>query len=208
MQASSSRSEVRNASARPAAERVTFLCLCKEKSPKESTPRQSAFRASCAPGSLRFSALQGRSDSASMHCFAIAAIHRRDPAGFSRKACDARRLAGAPFGGVPAAEAKARESRYFAFSLCAQERAAVGAPVVRRGRGGKAVGWRARCAPVRCMYMDVHSANPVVRSRTRRAGCPESAAPGWPSLWLLSLGHTRESDPLACKASGSSARWL
>jgi hypothetical protein len=45
-----------------------------------------------------------------------------------------------------------------------------GAPVVRRGCGGKAAGWRARCAPVRCVYMDVHSANPVVASRTRRAG--------------------------------------
>ena len=39
---------------------------------------------------LRFSSDRGCSDSASMHCFAIAAIHRRDPAGFSRPACDAR----------------------------------------------------------------------------------------------------------------------
>ena len=34
----------------------------------------------------------------------------------------------------------------------------------------KPEGWRAGCAPVRCAHMDVRSANPVARSRTRRAG--------------------------------------
>jgi hypothetical protein len=38
---------------------------------------------------------------------------------------------------------------------------------------------------------------PGVALRSRRAGCPETAVSGWPSLWLLSLGHARESDSLA-----------
>jgi len=44
---------------------------------------------------LRFSARRGRSDSASMYCFAIAAIHRRDPAGVfpPRLRCSAPRTA-------------------------------------------------------------------------------------------------------------------
>jgi hypothetical protein len=44
---------------------------------------------------LRFSARRGCSDSTSMYCFAIAAIHRRDPAGFlpPRLRCSAPRTA-------------------------------------------------------------------------------------------------------------------
>src|SRR5450432_4364729 len=45
-----------------------------------------------------------------------------------------------------------------------------GAPVVRRGCEGKAAGWRAGSAPVRCMFMDEHSTNPVAASRSRKAG--------------------------------------
>ena len=37
-------------------------------------------------------------------------------------------------------------------------------------------GGRARCAPVRCMHTDVHSANPAAASRTRSTGmCGERA---------------------------------
>ena len=38
---------------------------------------------------------------------------------------------------------------------------------------------------------------PGVALRSRRAGCPETAASGWPSLWCLSLGHARERHSLA-----------
>ena len=85
----------------------------------------------------------------------------------------------------------------FAFWLLRQGMPLNGAPVGRRVGVGKPAGWRARCASVRCMYMDVHSANPVARSRSRRAGCPETAPPGWPSSWLLLLGHSRRSRSLA-----------
>ena len=39
-------------------------------------------------------------------------------------------------------------------------------------------------------------------SRSRRARCPATAAVRVPSLWLLSLGQARESNPLARTASG------
>ena len=75
-----------------------------------------------------------------------------------------------------------------------------------RGEGAqeKPEGWRAGCAPVRCMHMDVHSANPVAHSRTRRAGCPESAPPGV-CFFGYFLCTSKESNPLAQRASGSSA---
>ena len=59
-------------------------------------------------------------------------------------------------------------------------------------------GGRDGSRPVRCQSMDGLSADPGAASRSRRAGCPETADVGWwPSLWLLSLGHLRESDSLA-----------
>src|SRR6188768_847492 len=68
----------------------------------------------------------------------------------------------------------------------------------------KPEGWRAGCAPVRCMHMDVHSANPGERSRSRRAGCPETAPPGV-CFFGYFLCTSKESDPLARRASGSLA---
>jgi len=75
-----------------------------------------------------------------------------------------------------------------------------------RGEGAeeKPEGWRARCAPVRCMYMDVHSANPGAASRSRRAGCPETAPPGV-CFFGYFLCTSKESNPLARRASGSLA---
>jgi len=77
---------------------------------------------------------------------------------------------------------------------------------MRRGEcaEGKSEGGRARCAPVRCMYTDVHSANPGAQSRTRRAGCPEGAPPGV-CFFAYFLCTSKESKPLARRASGSSA---
>jgi|GEM_PF-2137809 len=82
------------------------------------------------------------------------------------------------------------------------ERAALpGAPMARRAGGGKSAGWPAGSRPVFRRYMDVPSKNPVTRPRTRRAGCPEGAPSGCPSLWLLSLGHARESNSGADRRS-------
>ena len=77
-----------------------------------------------------------------------------------------------------------------------------GAASVRRG---KPEGWRARCAPVRCMHMDVHSANPGTRSRTRRAGCPESALLGVCFFRLPFFAQAKKGDSLARRASESFA---
>ena len=63
-----------------------------------------------------------------------------------------------------------------------------------RGEGAeeKSEGGRARCAPVRCVHTDVHSANPVAPSRTWRAGCPEGAPPGCVSFGDFSLHKQRK----------------
>jgi len=83
-----------------------------------------------------------------------------------------------------------------------RERAALpGAPMARRAGGGKSAGWPAGGRPVFRRYMDVPSKNPVTRPRTRRAGCPEGAPSGCSFLWLLSLGHARESNSGADRRS-------
>ena len=87
----------------------------------------------------------------------------------------------------------------------AHRRCASGAPVVRRGCVGKAAGWRARCAPVRCQYRDVLSANPAAASRSRKAGCLETAPPGCVSFGYLSLHKQRKVTRSAARTSGSSA---
>ena len=53
------------------------------------------------------------------------------------------------------------------------------------------------CEPVGCQSRDGLSANPGTASRSRRAGCPETAASGWPFSWLLLFGHSKRSDSLA-----------
>ena len=53
------------------------------------------------------------------------------------------------------------------------------------------------CEPVGCQCRDALSANPGTASRSRRAGCPETAASGWPFSWLLLFGHSKRSDSLA-----------
>ena len=73
-----------------------------------------------------------------------------------------------------------------------------GAPMQRQRDVGKA----RRVARKDASQFDVSPGTdcrrtPGVALRSRRAGCPETAVSGWPSLWLLSLGHTRESDSLA-----------
>src|SRR5678809_47823 len=76
-----------------------------------------------------------------------------------------------------------------------------------RGEGveEKPEGWRAGCAPVRCMHMDVHSANPGAPSRTWRAGCPEGALLGVCFFRLPFFAQAKKGDSLARRASESSA---
>ena len=63
------------------------------KKARHRTRRSDSHRANRT--ALRFSARRGCSDSTSMYCFAIAAIHRRDPSGIfpSRLRCSAPRTA-------------------------------------------------------------------------------------------------------------------
>ena len=179
----------------------------RESHQRESTPG-AAPRALRARGSLRFSALWGRSTvhpCTDREC-GDPSPHPCGPCPQSLR-CSAR-LRGTqdqePDQKRDQDQKRSRHSTLVAFcfllfasGFCGRECRPNGAPVGRRVGVGKPAGWRARCAPVRCVHKDVHSANPVARSRTRRAGCPKSAPPGWPSLWLLSLGHPRESDSLA-----------
>jgi hypothetical protein len=73
-----------------------------------------------------------------------------------------------------------------------------GAPMQRQRDVGRA----RRVGARDCAQFDVSPGMDCRRTsgvtlRSRRAGCPETVASGWPSLWLLSLGHARESDSLA-----------
>ena len=75
------------------------------------------------------------------------------------------------------------------------ERAALpGAPMARRAGGGKPAGWPAWTPASFSPAQDVLSKNPVARSRTRRAGCPEGVPSGWPLFGLLFSGHSEKSD--------------
>ena len=65
-----------------------------------------------------------------------------------------------------------------------------------RARRKQPAGARARCARVRCRHTDVPSAN--LRSVLAKSPGIDARRPrprGCPSLWLLSLGQARESDP-------------
>ena len=73
-------------------------------------------------------------------------------------------------------------------------RAPLRGPLCSGGRAEeKPAGWPAWMPASLSSAQDVLSTNPVARTRTLRTGCPQGAEAGWPSLWLLSLGHPRES---------------
>ena len=80
----------------PLALRASGLLLALPQSRQKARHRTRCFAAHRArQNSLRFSARRGCSDSTSLYCFAIAAIHRRDPAGIfpPRPRCSAPRTA-------------------------------------------------------------------------------------------------------------------
>ena len=64
------------------------------------------------------------------------------------------------------------------------------------------VGKARRVGAMDCAQFDVSPwmdcrRTPRVALRSRRAGCPETAASGWPFSWLLLFGHAKRSDSLA-----------
>src|SRR6478609_7546635 len=69
----------------------------------------------------------------------------------------------------------------------------------------KPEGSRAGSARGRCAHMDVRSATPGSRSRTRRAGCPESALLGVCFFRLPFFAQAKKGDSLARRASESPA---
>ena len=75
-----------------------------------------------------------------------------------------------------------------------------------RGRRKGPKGGRHGCRPVRCQRRDALSANPGAPSRSRRAGCPETAASGCPFSWLLLFGQAKRSNPRAARRAESSNR--
>ena len=78
--------------------------------------------------------------------------------------------------------------------LCGQDGRSMGPLPVGGRLEDQPAGTRARCARVFRQHRDVLSKNPASRTRTRRAGCPESDWPGWPFSWLLLFGHSKRSD--------------
>jgi hypothetical protein len=93
------------------------------------------------------------------------------------------------------------DSRFFASRSCtclsaqdARQRGPCAAAKVRRKRPE---GWATGRGPVRCRRRRRRQRTPGAPSRSRRAGCPETAVPGWPFFWLLFFGHAKKSDPLA-----------
>jgi hypothetical protein len=90
-------------------------------------------------------------------------------------------------------------------SLLRQDAAQTGAPCgAASARRKSPQGGAQDARPVRCAHMGVRSANPVARSRTRSAGCPESAPPGV-SFFGCFLCTSKESNPLGRRPSVSFA---
>ena len=195
------------ASTRPAGERVTFLCLCKEKSPKESTPQVAR-----SPGILPSDFASGLRGSLSAHpCArsALARILRAPLRAFSAAPCDARHRERRRFfhesvhpctalRNRSPLEKPSEKKRSASSCFCFCGRMPPKRGPLWRGEGAqeKPEGWRAGCAPVRCAHMDVRSTDPGAASRSRRAGCPKTASPGV-CFFGYFLCTSKESDPLA-----------
>ena len=75
---------------------------------------------------------------------------------------------------------------------CGQDGRFVGPLPVGGRLEEKPAGTRARCARVFRQHTDVLSKNPASRTRTRRAGCPESGWPGVAFLLVTSLWPHKE----------------
>jgi len=74
---------------------------------------------------------------------------------------------------------------------------------LRRGEAGT-IGPQGRAQEVRAFVVRTWTCcrqTPAPTHAPFGQGCPKGAAPGWPSLWLLSLGHSRERDSGARRRS-------
>ena len=96
--------------------------------------------------------------------------------------------------GIPCRNDEQIKRHRLALASAHMECALLSGPLrARRAHGGEvAQRSRAGCARVCSQDRDVLSANPVVRSRSRRAGCPETALAGCVSLGYFSLHKQRE----------------
>jgi len=100
---------------------------------------------------------------------------------------------------APSPASGGREALYVAFigwALAHRLWLFGGSPLgAARTRRKKPAGWPAGGRPVRCQAMDGLSAN--LRSGLAQSAIGRPRPRGCPSLWLLSLGQARESDPRA-----------
>ena len=71
--------------------------------------------------------------------------------------------------------------------LSAQDARPWGPCAAAKVRREKPEGWATGRGPVRCRRRRRRQRTPGAPSRSRRAGCPETAVPGWPFFWLLFL---------------------
>ena len=193
--------------------------IAPKSSQKSLAPSAVARFAPANRASLRFSPRPGGADSTSMYSCASAAIHRRAPAGSLRPRlrCSAPLTARFLHESVHPCTASrktvaslrsCRSPLSFASICCSCfcGRMPPNRGPVRHGEQAEEMpeGACAGCARVRCVHTDVHSANPVACSRTRRAGCPEGA-PSGVCFFGCFLCTSKESNPLGHRPSGSSA---
>jgi len=175
-------------------------CLCKESNQRNTPP------VARSPGILPSDSARLLRGSLNVHpctCSERARVVRALLRTFLRSLAAPQ---GAPFGRHPAAEAKTLSDFSTAndFSHCvvaivrvetwrgtkSRERLLLRQDAAQMGplwRGErveeKPEGARAGCARGRCAHMDVRSAPPGTRSRSRRAGCPETALLGVCFFW-------------------------
>ncbi len=164
-----------------------YFCHCAKVTKTLGTGRGAPPRIMRGGVYLCFSAPAGSSGSTSVYCQTTRAHRARAPAGIFRRRlrCSAPRTA--PRSMNPCIPALPRGIVQASGSFCGRMPPKRG-PLWRGERAEeKSAGGRTRCAPVRRMYTDVHPAIPVARSRTRRAGCLESASPGVCFFGYLSL---------------------
>ena len=193
-----------------------FLLRGQEKVTKEkATPHSRLTHSPCAPGTracsgVRRQSIRGLASNWPTSCGPSFGHSLHSPAASDgtlvARILRARATAKGPSSALRAPSPVAREKEMPEQSCSVRESASSWLRTMRSDRGPYAAAkwWRncpkggsQGCEPVGCQSKDGLSANPGTASRSRRAGCPETAASGWPSLWLLSLGHARESDSLA-----------
>ncbi len=184
----------------PPGERVSSLCVAKEKAPRERPPRYSGLRASCPATAQRDSG-----GSTTVHPWTgveLGAIHCAHPAGYP---CVTLPLHRRPiYCASCAAKTKQVPARFgFGFALRFGVHDARYMGPLDRGETaeGMSVGWPTRRGPVRRQSMDGLSANPGADSRTRSAGTVRRARVWGGLLFGAFLLATQEKDTRSPEAS-------